>query len=182
MTLPTSGAIRVDGAAVTVKNIGGGERLVGSGTVQLTATKTPCTRVWIGAPTSNHRVGAQNTGNILVGGNATSNIEGGIALVNTNYTGFYIDIDDASKVYLTGFNAGDVVEFLVLGAADTFVQPAGEGGEQSSSSSGESSETSATSESSSESSESSESSASSDSSSDSSASSASSDSSSSSGD
>jgi len=160
MTLPTAGPVRADGSAVSVRNFGGGEIVVGNATVRLTATRLPCTRVWIGAPTTNHAVGEANTGNILVGDNANGNVEGGMTLTNANVAGFYLDIDDASKVYFTGFNAGDVVEVRVFGAADSAViaellsssSSSSEGVSLSSSSSSESSESSASSASSSSSS------------------------------
>lgn len=99
-------------------NLGGhllaqGEKTVGSGTVQLTTTIKQCSRIWFGAPTANHTKGAANTGRILIGITAAGNASGGVPLETNNLTGFYLHINDASKVYLTGFNAGDVVEYQI---------------------------------------------------------------------
>ena len=90
-----------------------GSKAVGSATVQLTASSTPCDYVRICAPTANHTAGA-NTGHILIGTNSTSNITGGIGLANSNYVGVDYPVRDANLVYLTGFNAGDCVEFQVF--------------------------------------------------------------------
>lgn len=91
-----------------------GELVVGSGTVRLVAATTACKRVWIGAPTANHTVGAANDGNILIGGNASSNASGGIPLAPTDTAGVWIWVPDAGDIYLTGFNAGDVVEYMIV--------------------------------------------------------------------
>jgi hypothetical protein len=95
--------------------VGQGEKTVGSGTVQLTATSTPCSRVWIGAPTARHTKAGTNTTPVLVGGSSTSNASGGIPLATDNAAGFWLPVSDASAVYLTGFTAGDAVEYLIVG-------------------------------------------------------------------
>lgn len=157
MTLPYSGAIRHNGDAVTVRDFTGFERVVGDATVQLTTVSAPCTYVWIGAPTTNHPVGATNTGNILIGDNATEseNLKGALTLANDNYTGIEIRIDDPSKIYLTGFNSGDVVECRIFGSRPTESTPYEfDPRELETSSSSSSSETVSSSSSSSESSES----------------------------
>ena len=84
--------------------------------VQLTATSTQCEFVWICAPSADHTAGA-NTGNILIGTDATDQLTGGVTLTNTNYDGIIYPIRDASLVYLDGFNAGDVVEYQIFRAA-----------------------------------------------------------------
>lgn len=91
-----------------------GELAVGNANVQLTATSTPCAMVWVGAPTSDHTGGA-NTGRILVGTNASTQVLGGIPIETTDYKGFFIPIKDASQLYFEGFNAGDVVEYQIWG-------------------------------------------------------------------
>lgn len=86
-----------------------GEKAVGAATVQLTATSTLCTRVWVGAPTANHS-GGVNTGNILVGG-ADGQV---MTIETTNYLGFFIPVSDASLIWFKGFNAGDVVPYAIF--------------------------------------------------------------------
>ena len=90
-----------------------GELAVGATTVRLTSTQTLCSRVWIGAPTANHTKGSANTGRILAGSSSTSNASGGMTLESANSAGFYVHVADASKLYFTGFNAGDVVEYQI---------------------------------------------------------------------
>lgn len=93
-----------------------GELAVGNATVQLTATKTPCSRIWFGAPTAGHTKAGANTARVLVGTGSTGalNKSGGIPLEVDNLVGFFYPIDDASKVFLTGTQAGDVVEFQIF--------------------------------------------------------------------
>lgn len=91
-----------------------GEKSVGAATVQLAATATPCTSVWLGAPTAQHTVGELNTSPILVGKESGGNESGGIPIEADNHKGVLILIDDASKLYLTGFTAGDVVEYQIF--------------------------------------------------------------------
>lgn len=88
-----------------------GEKAVGAATVQLIANSTACSRVWLGAPTAKHQKGAVNTTIVLVGGSAA----GGIPLDPTNAAGFWFPVTDASMLYFTGFTAGDVVEYLIVG-------------------------------------------------------------------
>jgi hypothetical protein len=93
-----------------------GEKAVGNATVQLVETSTPCAWVWVGAPTANH-AGGVNTGVILVGvgPDTAGNQSGGRTIANNDYAGQVIVIDDASKLYLTGFNAGDTLEYQIGG-------------------------------------------------------------------
>lgn len=104
---------RMLGVGASFSSIVQGEKVVGSGTVQLVSTSTPCIAVWVGAPTANHTVGETNTGNILVGGASGGNASGGRTLENDDYDGFLVLCADASLLYLTGFNAGDVVEYQI---------------------------------------------------------------------
>jgi hypothetical protein len=90
-----------------------GELAVGTNTTRIKTSTYECSRIWVGAPTANH-TGGTNSGNILVGNNATSNAAGGIALEADNYLGFYVHCIDASEIYFTGFNAGDVVEYQIF--------------------------------------------------------------------
>jgi hypothetical protein len=91
-----------------------GEKAVGAATVQLVATSTPCQRVWIGAPSSRHTKGSANGAPVLVGSSASSNASGGQYLGTDDYAGFWVPVSDASLIYLTGFSAGDVVEYQIL--------------------------------------------------------------------
>jgi len=90
-----------------------GSKAVGNTTVRLIVTSTPCDYVRICAPTGDHTAGA-NTGNILIGTNSDGNDAGGIGLVKENYVGVDYPVRNANLVYLTGFNAGDVVEFQIF--------------------------------------------------------------------
>lgn len=101
------------GVAGNYSTVTQGEKTVGATTVQLVSSETPCMGVWIGAPTTNHTKTAANTGNILVGFNSGGNESGGRTLANDDYTGMLILASDASKIYLTGFNANDVVEYQI---------------------------------------------------------------------
>ena len=103
------------GLASSYSILSQGELAVGAANVQLTATPTPCGLVWIGAPTANHTVGEANTTDVLIGQDDTSQASGGITLAATNVLGFFIPINDASKLYLEGFTAGDVVEYQIWG-------------------------------------------------------------------
>ena len=91
-----------------------GELAVGASNVQLSASSVPCALVWIGAPSANH-TGGSNTGDILVGKDATTQVLGGITVANTNVQGFFIPIKDANLLYAKGFNAGDVLEYQIWG-------------------------------------------------------------------
>jgi hypothetical protein len=92
-----------------------GELAVSDTTVQLTAVKTPCVAVWFGAPTADHTIGATNDGALIIGiDSVNDNASGGRTLLDTNYAGFEIEIDDASKVYVTGLNVGDVAEYQII--------------------------------------------------------------------
>lgn len=108
MTVPLTGTIKMNGDAVTCFAVTNFRKVVGNATVQLFPTSQRVTKVVVSAPTGSHTDGA-NTGVILVGMNETSNIDAGIAVVADNYTGVTIYIDDVSKLYATGFNAGDTL-------------------------------------------------------------------------
>jgi hypothetical protein len=103
------------GLASSYDVISKGELAVGAAVVRLTATPTPCALVWIGAPTANHTVGELNTTPILIGDSASSNAAGGMTLEASNHLGFFLPINDASKIYLQGFTAGDVIEYQIWG-------------------------------------------------------------------
>jgi hypothetical protein len=103
--------------------IASGEKAVGStvggNAVQLVATPTPCLGVILMAPTVKH-VTSVNADFVFakVAAAAPAHADallGGIALAVANYEGIPIPVDDASKVYLAGFVAGDAVEYLILG-------------------------------------------------------------------
>lgn len=104
---------RLNGVASSAALHEQGERTVGAATVQLVSQSLACAFIWVGAPTANHTVGAANDGNILIGGASGGNASGGMVLEATDTKGFIILCNDPSKVYLTGFNAGDVVEYQI---------------------------------------------------------------------
>ena len=92
-----------------------GERIAGDATVQLVTAVTPCDYIEFEIPTASHTSGT-NTGVMLIGIGATTvlNKSGSRALgaAAGNIT-FTIDIDDASKIYVTGANAADSVEYRI---------------------------------------------------------------------
>ncbi len=102
------------GTAASDEVIDQGELSVGAATVQLTATATPCSKVWVGAPTAVHTVGELNTSIILVGGASGGNASGGVTLATDDHRGFYMLVSDASVLYFTGQTSGDVVEYQIL--------------------------------------------------------------------
>jgi hypothetical protein len=91
-----------------------GERVVGAATVQLVTASTPCSQIWFGAPTAVNNKGGTNTSTVLIGQNKNTNASGGVYLAAANAAGLYYPCDDASKVYLTGGTAGDVVEYQIF--------------------------------------------------------------------
>lgn len=91
-----------------------GEKVVGNGTVQLIETPTRCQGVMISAPSASNTAGEANTGNILIGFSSEGNASGGFTLEPTNVAGILLPVSDASILYLTGFNAGDAVEYQIL--------------------------------------------------------------------
>lgn len=91
-----------------------GELAVGDATVPFSATSVPCSAVWVGAPTAAHEAGAANTATILVGNSAVSNVEGGRPILIDDYKGVLILVDDLSKLYATGTEAGDVLEYQAI--------------------------------------------------------------------
>lgn len=95
------------------KCIAQGEKTVGNGHVRLVASSTPCSKVWIGAPTGNHTKATTNNNDILIGTDPTSNASGGIQLANDNGKGIVVDCEDAMDVTLTGFSEGDAVEYQI---------------------------------------------------------------------
>lgn len=92
-----------------------GERTVGSGTVALISDgkSRPCSRVWVGAPSTKHTKAAANTTPLLIGNSSTSNASGGMFLDTADSKGFFIPIEDASLLYVTGFTADDRIEFQI---------------------------------------------------------------------
>lgn len=102
------------GVSAAGRIVAQGELAVGAATVQFSDTSVPCSQVWVGAPTSNHTVGAANTGRILIGNASGGNASGGRPVETDDYKGFLILVDDLSKLYATGFNAGDVIEYQAI--------------------------------------------------------------------
>lgn len=90
-----------------------GNKTVGNATVQLTSVSTPCDYIRICAPTSDHTAGV-NTSNILIGTDDSTNVAGGVGLAVTNYEGVIYPVRNANLVYLTGFTAGDSVEYQIF--------------------------------------------------------------------
>ena len=89
-----------------------GELSVGDGTEQF--PDLPCSRVWVGAPTGDHTKAASNSGRILIGGESGGNESGGVPLETDNVEGLTFLVTNANQLYATGFNAGDVVEYMVF--------------------------------------------------------------------
>lgn len=107
----TRGALAASVAAPVAAQ---GEKTVGAATVALVATSTPCSRVWIGAPTTAHTKAGPNAAVVLVGSAPGGNASGGVPLDPTNTAGFFYPVSDAAKVYLTGTAAGDAVEYQIF--------------------------------------------------------------------
>lgn len=106
--------VRQDGMAGSFnKIVAQGELAVGAATVQLLAASTPCSCIWLGAPTADHTVGAANTSNVLVGKESGGNKSGGIPVETDNALGFYYPVANANMLFLTGFTAGDRIEYQV---------------------------------------------------------------------
>ena len=114
--MPAGGPKLNAGVAISPNTIAQGELVVGSATVQLSSTSIPCSYVLLSAPTANSTVAALNTGDLKVGGQSVTanNISGGMTLAIADSKGFIFPVNDANKVYITGFNAGDVVEYMIF--------------------------------------------------------------------
>jgi len=106
-----SDIIHQDGVSRSYRILDAGEKVVGNATVALQASTYPCGLVWVGAPTPDHAKGAENTGRILIG-DASAQVQ---TLDTTDSGGRYIPISDAATLFLTGFNAGDAVEYIIWG-------------------------------------------------------------------
>lgn len=94
-----------------------GELAVGNGTVRISTTDNPCSRIWVGAPSTRHTKGSANTTPILIGktsGASGGNASGGMFLDITDNKGFFVPVDNVTALYFTGFTAGDVVEYVVF--------------------------------------------------------------------
>jgi hypothetical protein len=100
-----------DGVSHSYTIIEAGEIAVGSGTVQLKGQSTPCGLVWVGAPTADHQVGAANDGNVLVGDSSNQVL----TIQSFDHAGRFLPVKDAADLHLTGFNAGDVLAYMILG-------------------------------------------------------------------
>ena len=108
-----SSAIVAQGQKTVGDTSGGG----GAGApVALVSVPTPCSKVWIGAPTASHTKGGTNTGNILIGNAATHTLmkSGAMCLKNSDYAGITLLVTDASTIKLAGFNADDAVEYMIF--------------------------------------------------------------------
>lgn len=110
--------------------IASGEKVVGStsagNAVQLTATSTACRGVLLMAPTpkaparTGKPAGGVNGDFIMakVAAAAPTHAQallGSVPVNLANYEGVFVPVDDASKVYLAGFVAGDAVEYAIIG-------------------------------------------------------------------
>ena len=118
--MPAGGPKVNAGVAISPNTIAQGELLVcdgvSSATVQLSSTSIPCSYVLLSAPTANSTVAALNTADLKVGGQSVTanNISGGMTLAIADSKGFIFPINDANKVYITGFADGDVVEYMIF--------------------------------------------------------------------
>jgi len=89
---------------------GGTKTVPSSATPQpLVATATPCRFVWIGARVDNY-ANAQNYYPVFVGDAAGQTIP----VMPSNYEGFVIRIDDASKLYVRVVNSGEGVAYRIF--------------------------------------------------------------------
>jgi hypothetical protein len=86
---------------------------------QITSTATAVWGVWIGAPDTEHTVGAANTSEVF-GQIASSKPSeaamrsGSFFLETDDKRGFIIPVNDVSKLWFMGHTAGDAVEYAYL--------------------------------------------------------------------
>lgn len=75
----------------------GGSKIVASAAIAepLVAVSTPCRGVWIGAPCGNDG-SAENTAPAFIGDDLNQNMP----VLPTNFEGYFINIDDAAKLYI----------------------------------------------------------------------------------
>lgn len=76
----------------------------------LVSAPHPCRHVWVGAPITVATGAALNTKTLLVGNSAAQNMP----IVPGNFEGFFIAVDDASKVYVKAGQDGEKVEYQVF--------------------------------------------------------------------
>jgi hypothetical protein len=119
--MPAGGPKLNAGVAISPNTITQGQLVVHDGagvtTTQLSSTSIPCSYVLLSAPTAQSTVAALNTGDLKVGGKSQAdggNASGGMTLAIADSKGFIFPINDANKVYITGFNSGDVVEYMIF--------------------------------------------------------------------
>lgn len=76
--------------------------------VPLVSQPTPCRWVWVGAPVSDQ--GTPLSQSPIFIGDATNQNMG---LATTDYHGFTIEIDDASKIYVMALKAGGMLMYRI---------------------------------------------------------------------
>ena len=88
-------------------SITSGTKAGSAGGAQLTTTVTPCSGVWFGAPETAGV--ATNAAPVYIGGSAAQLIP----IMPENYEGIYIEIDDASKVYVKSAG-GESIRYAIF--------------------------------------------------------------------
>jgi len=112
-----TGALLVEGefgggGASAPASITAGEKTVASAATPepLVGSATPCRRVWVGAPVAQASGAAENTRCVLIGGSGGQQMP----LMPSNFEGFFLDIDDAQKLYAKVGADGEKVRYAIL--------------------------------------------------------------------
>lgn len=105
---PLKGSILTDQASPA--SFVGGTRTANPGAPQkLVATATPCRFVWIGARTDDYG-NPQNSQPVFIGDSSAQNLP----IMQSNFEGIVIRIDDASKVYVRAVGWGEGVAYRIF--------------------------------------------------------------------
>ena len=89
----------------------GGSKSITSAAIAepLVAESTPCRGVWIGAPCSDDGI-AVNSRPVFIGDSDNQNMP----ILATNYEGYFINIDDAAKIYIKAITDGQTVQYRIF--------------------------------------------------------------------
>lgn len=104
---PTKGSILTDLASPTA--FPGGTKLVTGGPEPLVEVSTPCRFVWIGARVDDGGL-SLNSSPCFVGDAADQNLP----IMQSNFEGMVVRIDDAAKVYVRAVLPGDGVAYRIF--------------------------------------------------------------------
>ena len=105
---PLKGSILTDQASPS--NFVGGTRTANPGAPQrIVTTPTPCRFVWVAARVDDYG-NPMNVYPVFVGDSAGQNVP----VMQANYEGLVIRIDDASKLYVRAVNWGDGVVYRIF--------------------------------------------------------------------